>query len=228
MLAIVRQEPALQALIHHRGCDREMKRGRASVVERLRVQLAFEGRRIFDDAESGSSREQAEVPRFLRRGRAMNEFGRVALNDPVGVADPELMLIDQQTIARRFAFEERDGSFDSPSPPDERSGQERDDAEMRDEKGKMMFAPDIEPRGAVNIRACHLRIEGRFVQGARNRPDDQHGEENDRQLERREKAEDRIALPAGAGSEGRCGHWGERAFSARSSTRSTREFASVP
>ena len=82
-----------------------MKRGRASVSERLRVQLALKGRGVFHDAQPRTSGEQAEVPRFLRRGRAMNEFGRVAFDDAVGVADPQLMLIDQQAITRRFAFE---------------------------------------------------------------------------------------------------------------------------
>ena len=57
--------------------------------------------------------------------------------------------------------------------------------------------------------------------------DDEDREQNDRQLERSEKPEDPVALPAWAGSGGRCGHCGERAFSARSETGSTREFASL-
>ena len=47
VLVIVRQEPALEALVHHRGRDREVKRRRASFGDRLRVQFAFDGRRIF-------------------------------------------------------------------------------------------------------------------------------------------------------------------------------------
>ena len=221
-----------------------MKGGRASVIQRLRVQLALDRRCVIDDAQPRPAGEQAKVPRFLRRGRAMNEVGRVAFDDAVRVAHPELMLIDQQTIARRFAFEERDGSFDSPGATDERSGQERDDAEMGDEERDVMFLPgpagegrdnevrrekekpDVEPGGAVDIGAGHFRIEGRFVERARDGADDEDREQNDRQLEGSEKAEDRVALPAWAGSGGRCGHCGERAFSARSSTRSTREFAS--
>ena len=161
---------------------------------------------------------------MLRSGRPMNEFGRVTFDDPIGVADAELMLIDEQTVARRFAFEKRDRSFDSPDASDERSGQERDDAEMRDEKGNVMFfprpagqrrhrqvrrekkEPDIEPGSAVDIRARHFRIEGRFVKRAGDRADDQDGEQHDRQLERREKAENRIALPTWARSGGGCGH----------------------
>jgi hypothetical protein len=71
----------------------------------------------------------------------MNEFDRVTFLHAVGVEDCELMLIDQEAVARRFAFEKSDGSFDSPSSADERPGQKRDDAEMRDEKGDVMFFP---------------------------------------------------------------------------------------
>ena len=78
---------------------------------------------------------------MLRSGRAMDKFGRVTFDDPIGVVDAKLMLIDQQPIVRRFAFEERDRSFDSPNASDERPGQERDDAEMSDEKRDVMFFP---------------------------------------------------------------------------------------
>ena len=75
------------------------------------------------------------------------------------------MLIDQETVAWRFAFEERDGAFDSPDPPDERPDQQRDNAEMRNEKGNMMFSPG--PTG--KRRAGQVRAEKtsqRLNQGA--------------------------------------------------------------
>ena len=66
--------------------------------------------------------------------------------------------------------------------------------------------PEIEPGCAVDIRTRDLRIERRFVNRAGNRADDEHGQQNDRQLERSEKAENRIALPVRARSGNGCRH----------------------
>ena len=94
----------------------------------------------------------------------------------------KLALIDEEPISWRFAFEECDGSFDSPNSPNKRTDQQRDDTEMRDQKRKMMFAPgptrkrgtgkvraeqnkpEIEPRRSVNVGARDFRIEARFVE----------------------------------------------------------------
>ena len=51
------------------------------------------------------------------------------------------MLIDKQPVGWRLAFEKRDRAFRSPNPANERTGEQGDDAEMRDEKGDVMFAP---------------------------------------------------------------------------------------
>ena len=154
----------------------------------------------------------------------MDEFGRITFDDSIGVADAKLMLIDQQPVGRRFAFEKRDRSFDSPNAADERAREQRDDAEMRDEKGDVMFfpgpagkrrdreirreknKPEIEPGRAIDVRARHFRVEGRFVNRAGDRADDEHGEQNDREFERSEKAENRIALPVWARSGSGCSH----------------------
>src|SRR5207244_716423 len=68
-------------------------------------------------------------------------------------------------------------SFDSPNSADERADQQCDDAEMRDEEGKMMFAPrparqrgtgkvrpeqdqpDVEPRRSINVSARNFCVE---------------------------------------------------------------------
>ncbi len=108
------------------------------------------------------------------------------------------MLINKQSIGGRLAFKKSDGSFDSPNAADERSDQQRDDAEMRDKKREMMFTPgparkrrdgevspkqdepEIKPWRAVNVGAGDFRIETRFVNRTSDRGDDQHPEQNDR------------------------------------------------
>ena len=85
---------------------------------------------------------------------------------------------------------------------------------MRYEKCEMMFAPrptrergtgkvcskqkkpKIEPRGPVNIGARNVRIEARFIERAGDCGDDDYGEQDDGELKRREKFEDRVALPS--------------------------------
>src|ERR1700704_5089015 len=119
MLAIVGHQPALEPLAHHRGSNGEMQCGLAALRERFRIQLPFNGWRVFDNAEPSAAGEQAKVPWFLRRGRPMNDLDRVTLHDAVGISNPQLMLIDEQPVGRRFALEERDRSFNSPDTPDE-------------------------------------------------------------------------------------------------------------
>src|SRR5437588_2125765 len=128
----------------------------------------------------------------------------------------QLMFIDEQPVAWGIAFEQSDRSFDSKNATDERACEQRDDAEMGDEKGDMMFAPrparesgdgeigaeqnepEIEPGRAINISARDFGIEARFPDRAGDGGDDQDGEQNNRELERGEKFEDRAALPGGA------------------------------
>ena len=71
----------------------------------------------------------------------MQKFRGISFHDPIHIMDAQLMLIYQQAIRRRLAFEKSDGSFGSPNTTDERSNQQRDDTEMRDQKCEMMFAP---------------------------------------------------------------------------------------
>ena len=78
---------------------------------------------------------------MIRIRRMMQKFRGVTLDDAVGVMDAELMLIDKQPVGWRLAFEKRDRAFRSQNPANERAGEQGDDAEMRDEKGDVMFAP---------------------------------------------------------------------------------------
>src|SRR6266480_769549 len=162
-----------------------------------------------------SAGEQAKVARMLRRRRMMQKFRGIAFHDSIDIVYTKLALIHEEPISWRFAFEKRHGPFDSPNPADERSDQQRDNTEMRDEKREVMFTPwparkrgggqvgpeqdkpNIEPRRPVDISARNLRIESRFVDGACDRRDDQHRQQNDRKLKRCKKFENRVALPGG-------------------------------
>src|SRR5437773_11421768 len=73
--------------------------------------------------------------------RMVQKFRGISFHDSIDIVDSQLTLIDQETICWSLTFEERHGSFVSPNSADERADQQRNDAEMRDEKGKMMFAP---------------------------------------------------------------------------------------
>ena len=71
---------------------------------------------------------------------------------------------------------------------------------MSDEKCKMMFAPwparqrgtgkvraqqnqpDVEPGRAVHVGACHIRVEGRLVNRARDGGNNNYTEQNDREF----------------------------------------------
>ena len=193
-----------------------MQSRHAAFRQRLRIEFSFDGRRVIDDAEPRAARQQAEVPRFLRCGRPMNELGRVTFHDAVGITDAQLMFIDEEAIRGRLAFKQSDRSFDPADASDERAGQERDDAKMGDQKRDVMFfprpareggdgevrgeenEPGVEPGRAVNVGARHFRVEGRLVERPGDRADDEDGEEDDGELDRREELEDRVALPVRA------------------------------
>ena len=145
----------------------------------------------------------------------MQKFGGESFHNSIHVVHAKLALIDQEPISWRFAFEERHGSFDSPNSPNKRSDQQCDDAEMRDEKREVMFAPgptrerraskvcpeqdkpDVEPRSAVNISARHFRVETRLIERPRDCGNDQHRQQDNGELKRCKKFEERISLPSG-------------------------------
>src|SRR5439155_6034898 len=157
--------------------------------------------------------EEPKIARTLWRRRMMQKFGWITFHDSIDIVHAKLALIDKEPVRWRIVFEDRDCSFDSPNSADERADQQCDDAEMRDEEGKMMFAPrparqrgtgkvrpeqnqpDIEPRRAIDVSARHFCVETRFVNRSRNRRDDHHREQNHRELQRRKKFENRVALP---------------------------------
>ncbi len=60
----------------------------------------------------------------------MNEFEIVSLDHTITVMDAELMLVDQESVAGRFAFEKCDRSFNAKDASDQGAGQERYDTEM--------------------------------------------------------------------------------------------------
>ena len=77
----------------------------------------------------------------------MQKFRRVTFDDSIDIMDAELTLIDQQSIRRWFPFEKGQGAFDSENPADERADQERNNAEVGDQKRSVMFFPWSARRG---------------------------------------------------------------------------------
>src|SRR6266487_5231743 len=97
--------------------------------------------------------EQSKIARVLWRRRMMQKFGWITFHDSIAIVHTKLALIDQKPIGWRFAFEDRDCSFDSQNSADERADQQCDDAQMRDEKCKMMLAPrPTRQRGTGKVR----------------------------------------------------------------------------
>src|SRR5882724_8389193 len=187
VLRIISKQPAIETLIHHRGCNREMQRrparrsfsggGRATVAHGLWIQLSLDRRRVIDNLQMRTAGELPEITRMLRTRRMMQKFRGIAFHDPINIVHAKLAFIDEEPISWRFAFEKRDCPFVSPNSADKRPDQECNDTQMRDEKREMMFTPrparergtgkirpeqdkpDIEPWRPINISARNLRIE---------------------------------------------------------------------
>src|SRR5438093_13705182 len=97
--------------------------------------------------------EQSKIARTLWRRRMMQKFGWIAFHDSIDIVHTKLTLIDQEPVRRRVAFEKGDCSFDSPNSAVERADQQCDDADVRDEEGKMIFAPrPVRLRGTSKVR----------------------------------------------------------------------------
>lgn len=215
MLRIIRQQPVFEALIHHRRFDFEMQSRCAAVFQRPGIQFAFDCRGVIDNLQTRAARELAEISWTLRTWRMMQKFRRITFNNSIDIVDAELMLIDQQSIGRRLAFKNRDRPLDTKNPANERANQKRNDAEMGDEKRGVIFLPGparergrgqiraeqnepgIEPRRAIDVSARYFGVETRFVECTDNRTRDEHSQQHDGKLERREKLEDRVLLPRG-------------------------------
>src|SRR5438874_4151834 len=162
-----------------------------------------------------AARERTKVAWMLWRRRMMQELSGIAFYDSIDIVDAQLAFIDQEPTCWRFAFEKRDGSFDSPNSADKGSDQQRDDTEMRDKKREMMFAPgptrqrgtgkvcpeqnkpEIEPGRSVNVGARNFRIETRLIECTCYRGDNDHRKQDDREFKRCEEFEDWVALPGG-------------------------------
>ena len=131
-----------------------MRRRRAAVFERPRIEFAFDCGSVIDDLQTRAACELAEISWMLRIRRMVQKFRGITFDDPVEIMDAKLMLIDQQSVRRRFALEERDCAFDAKDPADERPNQKRDDAEMSNKKRGVIFFPGpTRERGRGQIRA---------------------------------------------------------------------------
>src|SRR5437870_8769600 len=157
--------------------------------------------------------EQSKIARTLWRRGMMQKFCRITFHDSIDIVYAQLTLIDQEPVRWRVAFEKGDCSFVSPNSADERADQQRDDAEMRDEEGKMMFAPrparqrgtgkvrseqdqpDVEPWRPVHVGPGNFCFEPRFIIRPADRGDDDHCKQKNREFEHRKDSKDRMALP---------------------------------
>src|SRR5438034_11232981 len=164
VLRIISKQPAIETLIHHCSRNCEMQRrparrsfsggGRAPFARRRWIELPLDRRRVIDNLQMRSAGELSKVAWMVWRWRMMQEFSRIAFHDSINIVNAQLAFVNQKPVRWRFAFEERDCPFDSPNPADERSDQQRDDAEMSNDKCKMMFAPvRARERGTGKVRS---------------------------------------------------------------------------
>src|SRR4051812_1745411 len=98
---MIGQQPTLESLPHELGVDGEMDRRETTGFDRLGIEFAFNRRSVFYDAEAGTRGEKTQIARALLRRRPIDKLRRVAFDDAVRVADAQLMLIDEQAVARR-------------------------------------------------------------------------------------------------------------------------------
>src|SRR4026208_434960 len=97
---------------------------------------------------------------MLRCWRAMPKFRAITFPHAIGIMNKQLMFIDEETVARRIAFEQGHRPFHSKNATDERAGQEGNDAKMSNEKGNVMFPPrPARERGDGEISAKHDEAE---------------------------------------------------------------------
>ena len=127
-------------------------------------------------------------------------------------------------LLRRLALVQGHGAFDAPAPTDHRADEQDDDAQMRDEKAGVVALPgpprerragevdakdgqpQVKPPRVVDVSAGDLGVEARFVERADDAGDDEHAQEHNGQLDRREELEERVALPHGPSA----GSWWQR------------------
>ena len=107
------------------------------------------------------------------------------------------MLINQEPIGWRIILEKCDRAFNSPNTTDERAGQERDNTQMGNKEGDVVFTPGpprqsgngeirpeqnqpkIKPRRSIDVSPRYFGVEARFIDRAGNAGDDQNREQND-------------------------------------------------
>src|SRR5207249_6622571 len=100
MLWIVGKQPAFEALVHHRGRNCKMERGRTAISERFRIQLPFNGCCVIDDLQARAGGEPADIAWMLWRWRMMQKFRGICFYDSVNIMDTQLALIGKQPIGR--------------------------------------------------------------------------------------------------------------------------------
>jgi hypothetical protein len=132
----------------------------------------------------------------------------------VRIAHRDLAGLQHEFVVRRRILEERHRPLDAPDLSGHGADHDDDDAEVgEEESGVILFPrppheraagqvgaeeeePEVEPRCLVDPGAGRVGVELRFGQRADDAHDDEHTEQDDRQPQRSEKPEDRIAFPS--------------------------------
>ena len=122
----------------------------------------------------------------------MEELRPKSFDEAVGIMHTQLMFVDQQAIRRRLSFEKCEGTFNSPNTTDKRASQERDNTQMGNEEGDVVFTPGparqsgnseirreqnqpkIKPRRSIDVSPRYFGVEARFIDRAGNAGDDQN------------------------------------------------------
>src|SRR5438067_1382876 len=95
----------------------ERRTGDRAVV----AEICFDCWSVINDLQMPSACEQPKVAWLLWCRGMMQKLRGIAFYDPVDIVDSQLALINQEPTCWRFAFEKRDGSFDSPNSADKGS-----------------------------------------------------------------------------------------------------------
>src|ERR1700730_18486238 len=108
-------------LVHHRGGNGEMQCRRSAVIQWLWVELCVDRWGVINNPQMCATREETKVAWMLWCRRMMQKLRWIAFYDSIHIVRAQLAFIDQDPTGWRFAFEERDGSFDSPNSDDKGS-----------------------------------------------------------------------------------------------------------
>ena len=214
MIAVAGQQPLLNGLVHGFGLQTDEHRGTAGGCGGG-TEVGNEPRRVGHGLQfpPAGSRPQIERISGLHAQRLASEFDHhCALS--IRVAHRDLPGLQDEFVVRRRVFEKGHRSLDPPGLTDNGADHDDDDAQVgEEESGVVLFPrpaheraanevgaeeeqPQVEPRCFVNPSAGRISVELRLGNSADDAHDNEHAQQDDRQPQRSEEPEDRIAFPS--------------------------------